>query len=128
MTLDWSVLQQLLVIAMVCSTITIAFVQKTKKLCSNSTCVAIYSFVVNMGVGYLFAKTFTNLSTYYALWVGFFSFLGADTIYRSLEGKLASYSSLIGTQKTKSDQVESAETNDSKQEDQEDILGEIPRD
>lgn len=128
MTLDWSMLQQLLVIAMACSTITIAFVQKTKKLCPNSTCVAIYSFVVNMGVGYLFAKSFTDLSTYYSLWIGFFSFLGADTIYRSLEGKLASYSSLIGTQKTESNPAESVETNASVQEDQEDILGEIPRD
>ena len=27
--------------------------------------------------------------------IGFFSFIGADTIYKSLEGKLASYSSLV---------------------------------
>ncbi len=29
-----------------------------------------------------------------SLWVGFFSYIGADTLYKSLEGKLASYTAL----------------------------------
>ncbi len=122
MTLHWSVLQQLLILAMICSTLSVAFIQKTKKLCPNHIFVLFYSFLVNLGIGVLFTQTFTDLSLYHSLWVGFFSYLGADTIYQSLEGKLASYSSLVGSSSSSKE-----ETGVSSEVD-EDILGEIPRD
>lgn len=93
--LDWYLLQVILVIAIACSTITVAFIQKTKKFCRNSRCVTLYSFIVNMLFGYFFSMTFASIDYVKSLWVGLFSFIGADTIYRNLEGKLSSYSDLV---------------------------------
>lgn len=93
--LDWYLLQVILVIAIACSTITVAFIQKTKKFCRNSRCITWYSFIVNMLFGYFFSMTFASIDTVKSLWVGLFSFIGADTIYRNLEGKLSSYSDLV---------------------------------
>ena len=93
--LDWYLLQVILVIAIACSTITVAFIQKTKKFCRNSRCITLYSFIVNMLFGYFFSMTFASIDYVKSLWVGLCSFIGADTIYRNLEGKLSSYSDLV---------------------------------
>ena len=93
--LDWYLLQVILVIAIACSTITVAFIQKTKKYFRNSRCITLYSFIVNMLFGYFFSMTFASIDYVKSLWVGLFSFIGADTIYRNLEGKLSSYSDLV---------------------------------
>ncbi len=96
--LKLTLLQQLLVVSIALSTITCAFVQKTKKHFKCSDCLCIYSLFVNMVFGVLFCISFTTVTFPASLWVGFFSFIGADTLYKSLEGKLASYSSLIKKQ------------------------------
>ncbi len=93
--LKLTLLQQMLVVSIALSTITCAFVQKTKRKFKCSDCLCIYSFIVNMICGILFCLSFTTIEFPESLWVGFFSFIGADTIYKSLEGKLASYSSLV---------------------------------
>ena len=49
-----------------------------------------------MILGFFFCQNFTNANVIHSLWVGLFSFLGADSIYKSLEGKLSSYKDLIG--------------------------------
>ena len=55
----------------------------------------IYVFIALLLIlGILFCITFTSITFPESLWVGFFSFIGADTIYKSLEGKLKSYSEL----------------------------------
>ncbi len=94
--LNWSLLQNLLVIAIACSSITVIFIQKTKKFCRNSKCIIIQGFLTNMILGFFFCQTFTNANFIHSLWVGLFSFLGADSIYKSLEGKLSSYTDLVG--------------------------------
>jgi hypothetical protein len=38
--------------------------------------------------------TFTSIDFPNSLWIGIFSFLGADTIYKTLEGKVSSYSDI----------------------------------
>ncbi len=88
-------LQQLLVIAIALSTITCAFIQKTKKIFKKSKYLCLYSLVINIGCGILFCMKFTNISFPTSIWVGLFSFLGADTIFKTLEGKLASYKDLV---------------------------------
>lgn len=92
--LKLTILQQMLIVSIALSTITCALVQKTKRYlkCSSSLC--LYSFFVNLVLGILFCITFTSITFPESLWVGFFSFIGADTIYKSLEGKLKSYSDL----------------------------------
>lgn len=88
-------LQKLLVIAIALSTITCAFVQKTKGLLKKSKYVGLYSFVINISVGIIFCITFTDITFPESLWVGLFSFIGADTIYKSLEGKIAQHKDLV---------------------------------
>lgn len=126
--LDWYLLQVILVIAIACSTITVAFVQKTKKFCRNSRCITWYSFIVNMLFGYFFSMTFASIDYVKSLWVGLFSFIGADTIYRNLEGKLSSYSDLVVNRAPSSDKTNSEEniqdsSSDSSNGDE--IIGEI---
>ena len=95
--LNLSLLQQMIVVAIALSVITCAFIQKTKKYFPCSSCLIIYNLVVNFIVGTLFCITFTSVDFPNSLWVSFFSFIGADTIYKSLEGKLKDYSSLVNT-------------------------------
>ena len=82
--LDWSLLQRVLIIAIACSSVTVIFIQKTKRFCANSKQIPVYSLIVNMVLGFLFSQTFSNINYVNSLWVGLFSFLGADTIYKSL--------------------------------------------
>ena len=93
--LNLDYLQQLLVIAIALSAITCSVIQKTKSCFKTSKYLCIYSFIINMLVGIIFCYTFTNIKLPTSLWIGFFSFIGADTIYKSLEGKLASHTDLI---------------------------------
>ena len=93
--LNLEYLQQLLVIAIVLSAITCALVLKTKSCFKTSKYLCLYSFFINMLIGVIFCYTFTNIALPTSLWIGFFSFVGADTIYKSLEGKLASHTDLI---------------------------------
>ena len=95
--LNLTLLQQMLVVAIALSVITCAFIQKTKKYFPCSSCLVIYNLVINFIVGTLFCITFTSVDFPNSLWVSFFSFIGADTIYKSLEGKLKDYSSLVNS-------------------------------
>lgn len=85
--------RKVLFVAIVLSTITCTFIQKTKMSFKSSKYLLIYSFIVNMTISVLFCICFTNFNIIYSLWVGFFSFIGADTIFKILEGKINSYSS-----------------------------------
>ena len=93
--LNLTLLQQMLVVAIALSVVTCAFIQKTKKFFPCSSCLVIYNLIVNIIVGILFCITFTSVNFPNSLWVGFFSFIGADTIYKSLEGKLKNYTDLV---------------------------------
>lgn len=87
-------LKQLLIISITLSTITCTMVQKTKFLFKSSKYITLYSLIINILVGIIFSYTFTNIRLPNCLWIGFFSFLGADSIYKSLEGTISSYSEL----------------------------------
>lgn len=92
-------LEELLVVAIALSVITCALIQKTKHCFKTSKCLPIYSFVINTILGIIFCITFTDITFPTSLWVGFFSFIGADSIYKTLEGKLMSYSNIINRNK-----------------------------
>ncbi len=93
--LNLTLLKQMLIVSIALSVITCAFIQKTKKFLPCSSCLIAYSLIVNASVGILFCMTFTDVTFPESLWVAFFSFIGADTIYRSLEGKLKDYTDLV---------------------------------
>ncbi|MBQ9019661.1 MAG: hypothetical protein IJ097_05065 [Bacilli bacterium] len=88
-------LQQLLVIAITLSTITCTLVQKTKSFFSNSKIIIIYSLIINLVIGVIFCITFTDITLPTSLWIGLFGFIGADSIYKSLEGKILSYTDIL---------------------------------
>ncbi|MBQ6135644.1 MAG: hypothetical protein IJI60_04950 [Bacilli bacterium] len=87
-------LKQLLIISIALSAVTCTLIQKTKGLLWSSKYIVLYSFFVNILVGVLFCFSFTDIHFPNNLWVGFFSFLGADSIYKSLEGKISSYADI----------------------------------
>lgn len=127
--LNWSLLQNLLVIAIACSSITVILIQKTKKFCHNSNCITLYSLFVNLILGFCFSQTFSNINYINSIWVGLFSFLGADTLYRNLEGKLASYSELVINKRKTTDEDNTSERKEEDAPTQEklndDVIGEI---
>ena len=90
-------IKSLLIVAISSSIISTAFIQKVKNTsmvtCSN--CIIYISFVVSFVIGILFTYSFTEYTIINALWVGLFSFLGADSIYKAFEDKIfTSYSSM----------------------------------
>ena len=87
-------LKDFLMVSIALSTITCAFIQKTKGFFKTNKYIILYSLIVNMTLSIIFCMSFTKISFPMSLWTGFFSFIGADTIYRSLEGKLSTYSQL----------------------------------
>lgn len=84
------ILYDLLQIAMITGAITTLFVQKIK--CStflNSKCqIVIVSLFLSMVFGMLFTLTFSNFPLIYALWVGLFTFVGAEAIYTAVKKTL----------------------------------------
>ena len=88
-------LQEFLIIGIALSAITCAIIQKTKIMFKNSKYIVIYSFFINLVIGVIFCLTFTDITLPTSLWIGLFSFLGADSIYKSLEGKVSSYTDIL---------------------------------
>ena len=88
-------LQEFLIIGIALSTITCAIIQKTKIMFISSKFIVIYSFIINLLIGIIFCLTFTDITLPTSLWIGLFSFLGADSIYKSLEGKISSYTDIL---------------------------------
>ena len=83
--------KKVLFVSIVISTITCSFIQKTKKGFKSSKYLTLYSFIINMVISILFCISFTDFNIVYGCWVGFFSFIGADTLFKILEGKINSY-------------------------------------
>ena len=104
-------LKDMLIISMALSTITCSFIQKTKGHFSTSKYLPLYSFIINMVLSIIFCMTITKLSFPHSLWTGMFSFIGADTIYKSLEGKISSHRDLTNTVILKKENIINEEEN-----------------
>ena len=97
--LNLDYLRESLIIAVALSTITCAFIQKTKCCFKSSKYLSLYSLLVNIFVGIVFCYTFTEITFPNSLWIGLFSFIGADTIYKTLEGKMSYYGEITSKKK-----------------------------
>lgn len=93
--MNFDLLKSSLLISIVLSSITCTIIQKTKLFLKSSKSIALYSLIINVITSILFCQTFTNISFPMSIWIGLFSFLGADSIYKTLEGKISSYNDLI---------------------------------
>ena len=88
---DFNYFKQLLFISIIISSISCMLIQKTKYLFKSSKYIIIYSLIINIIISILFCLSFTNIVFPHNLWIGLFSFLEADSLYKSLEGKINSY-------------------------------------
>ena len=89
--LDIEIIQEILIVSIILSTISCTFIQKTKVLLKSNKYIIIYSLLVNIILGIVFCYSFTTITFPKSIWIGLFSFVGADTIYKSLEGKIQRY-------------------------------------
>lgn len=83
-------IKALLLIAASSSIISASFVQKIKtvSLIKCSDCLIYISFLISMSFGILFTLSFTEYTLVDSIWVGLFSFIGADSLYKAFEDKL----------------------------------------
>jgi len=96
---NYDYLKELLVVSIAISVITCALIQKTKVHFKSSKYLPIYSLLINLTIGIVFCISFTDISFPTSIWVGLFSFIGADSLYKTLEGKLSSYTDIISRTK-----------------------------
>ena len=100
--LNLELIKNLLIISVASSVITTTLVQKIKESFNfkKSSCIIIVSFVVSMIFGTLFALTFSDAELKESLWVGLFSFVGSDTLYKTFEDKIfKSFANIIDDKK-----------------------------
>lgn len=91
--MDLDLIKRLLLIATASSVVATAFIQKIKEGCACSICfkkrsLMVLSFIVSIVIGAIFSLTFSDVSRIEALWVGFFTYVGASGLYQSLENKV----------------------------------------
>jgi biotin transporter BioY len=77
----------LFLIATTFSIILMTFMQKVKRLSfvRNDGHICILNLLFSLSIGTLFSMTFYNLDLSKSLWVGFFSFIGAPTVYQIMK-------------------------------------------
>ena len=88
--MNFDLIKSLLIIAISSSIISTSFIQKIKtvSILKCSDCLIYISFFVSMLFGIVFTISFTGYDVISSLWVGLFSFLGADSLYKAFEDKI----------------------------------------
>lgn len=77
---------ELLRLSLISGAISTLFVQKIKCHLLKNDCVTVLaSFIISLLIGTSFALTFTNYVFKYAIWVGVFTFVGAEAIFNLLK-------------------------------------------
>ena len=93
--LDIELLKNVLIIAIAGGIVSSLLIQKIKEVLSSKKFLVLISFLVNMAVGTLFAKCFSDVDWIYCAWSGLFGFVDATILYAMLEDKVfKSFSSL----------------------------------
>ena len=95
--MNYDLIKTLLIVAISSSILSTSFIQKIKgmSILKCSDCLIYISFFASMIFGIVFTLSFTSYDLISSLWVGLFSFLGADTLYKTFEDKIfKSYSSM----------------------------------
>lgn len=88
-------IKEIILISSLISIITCTFIQKTKFLIKNSKLIVIYSLFINIIISIYFCNLFTDISLKKSIFVGIISFIGADSIFKTFEGKLKLLSEII---------------------------------
>lgn len=92
--------KQIIIVAIASSIISTAIVQKVKEQLKSKKWLFFVGLVVSIGIGIVFALSFSELSLLSSVWVGIVSWIGADAIYKAFEDKIFKSFSNIDNAKT----------------------------
>lgn len=93
--LNVELLKNVLVIAIAGGCVSTLLIQKIKEILSRKNWLMLISFFVNLVIGTLFAKCFSDIEWIYCVWAGLFGFVDSTVLYAMLEDKIfKSFSSL----------------------------------
>lgn len=85
--MDSKLLFDLIEVALICSIISSQAIQKIKAtLKLSKTFNGIMSIVISFTIGFGYALSFYNSSMLYATWIGIFSLIGAEGLYKTFKG------------------------------------------
>lgn len=98
--MDIELVKQIIIVAIASSIISTAIVQKVKEQLKSKKWLFFVGLVVSIGIGIVFALSFSELSLLSSAWVGIVSWIGADAIYKAFEDKIFKSFSNIDNAKT----------------------------
>lgn len=98
--MDIELVKQIIIVAIASSIISTAIVQKVKEQLKSKKWLFFVGLVVSIGIGIVFALSFSELSLLSSVWVGIVSWIGADAIYKAFEDKIFKSFSNIDNAKT----------------------------
>ncbi len=80
-------LLEMLYVASISSIISAAFIQKIKELfLLGKTFNSIISFITSYIIGFFYALSFYSPVILYAVWIGVFTLIGAESLYKTFKG------------------------------------------
>lgn len=86
--MNLEIIKQILIVSIGASIISTATIQKIKEQLKSKKWLFFVSLISSIGIGIVFALSFTELSLINSIWVGLITWLGADAIYKSFEDKI----------------------------------------
>ena len=82
------IILELLSVSLIASIISSQLVQKIKEMMNLGTLFnKIIALIISFGVGFCYSYSFYCTSILYSLWIGLFTLIGADGLYKSFNGK-----------------------------------------
>ena len=88
MKIDFDLIKFICIIAIGASVISTPTIQKIKEMLKTKKYLNLIAFIVSFIIGELFTLSFSDLNWKLGMWVGFFTWLGAEGIYQAFENKL----------------------------------------
>ncbi len=86
--MNLEIIKQILIVSIGASIVSTATIQKIKEQLKSKKWLFFVSLISSIGIGIVFALSFTELSLINSIWVGLITWLGADAIYKSFEDKI----------------------------------------
>ena len=86
--MDFDIVLELLMVSMSASIICTELIQKIKEIFNFGKLFnKVLSFIVSFSVGVLYSYSFYTNNILYSVWIGLFTFIGAENIYKAYSSK-----------------------------------------
>jgi putative Mn2+ efflux pump MntP len=92
--MNTTLLLEQLTVAIVVSAVVVPTVQRVKGWFPSARWVEAFSALIAVMLGFIMSKYYAGYDTSASAWVGFYSLIGAETIYRLVAEKLTTYKKL----------------------------------